>query len=153
MEILRTWERMSSLPGGKFLFSRLLGRWVPYTGSIQPDVQELRPGFARVRMKDRASVRNHLESIHAAALMNFCEASTGLAFMAGMPSEARAILTRFEIDYLYKARGTLTAECHCAIPVSDEKKEYRVSCEARDEKGEVVCRAEARWLVGPRKKA
>lgn len=149
MQILETWRQLSRLPGGAFLFSRLIGRWVPYTGTIRPEVLELRPGFARVRMRDRRVVRNHLSSIHAAALMNFAEATTGIAFMAGMPKDGRAILTRFEIDYLKKARGTLVSECQAPVPASTEAREFEVDCALKDESGATVCRARARWKVGP----
>lgn len=149
MRILESWQRLAKIPGGAYLFSRLIGRWVPYTGTIRPEVLELRSGFARVRMRDRRIIRNHLSSVHAAALMNFAEATTGIAFMAGMPVGARAILTRFEIDYLKKARGTLFSECQAPVPASDESREFEVECSLKDEAGATVCKARARWKVGP----
>lgn len=148
MNILETWQKLASVPGGSFIFSRVLRHWVPYTGTVRPEVVELRPGFARVQMRDRRIVRNHLSSIHAAALMNFAEATTGLAFTSGLPAGGRAILTRFEIDYLKKARGTLTSQCEAPVPSSLESKDFEVECVVKDESGEVVCRAKARWRAG-----
>lgn len=144
-----TWNRLKGLPGGRRAFSKIVGTFAPYTGSISPEVIELAPGYAKVQMRDRRRVRNHLRSIHAIALMNLAEVSSGLAFVYGLPEGSRAILTGLSIDYLKKARGTLTAECRCEPPATNERKEYEIEVVTTDSSGEVVTRARARWLVGP----
>jgi len=143
------WDRLAPLPGGKRLFSTLLGRMAPYTGTIRPSILELRPGYARVEMRDRRRVRNHLRSVHAIALMNLAEVSSGLALTYALPDDARAILTGLSIEYLKKARGTLTAEARLEPPDTNEKREYEFESVIRDVDGDVVARATARWLVGP----
>jgi acyl-coenzyme A thioesterase PaaI-like protein len=149
--IRANWERLSGKPGGKTLFSMLLGRMVPYSGSIGARVQELRPGFARVTLADRRKVRNHLRSIHAVALMNLAELSTGLALNVGMRPDARSILKGLSIEYHKKARGTLTAQAHAPLLDSNEERDIEVTTDIRDEAGDVVASAIARWRVGPRK--
>lgn len=148
--ILRRWERMRDRPGGKLLFSVGVGRMAPYTGTISPRVQELRPGYARVRMRDRPAVRNHLHSVHAIALMNLAEVTSGLAMLAGMPDDARAIITNLAIEYKKKARGMLVAECETTPPRDNQRQEYNLEAVVRDAAGDEVARATARWLVGPR---
>jgi len=144
------WNKLSGLPGGKKLFSLAIGRMAPYSGTIGAYVEELRPGYAKVSMRDRKKVRNHLKCVHAIALMNLGEIATGLATISGMPNDTRSILSGLSMEYLKKARGTLTAECTVPVLQSSERKEYEIVGEIKDASGEVVARATAKWLVGPR---
>ncbi|HEU4586053.1 MAG TPA: hotdog fold domain-containing protein [Gemmatimonadaceae bacterium] len=148
--MLRLWRTLSPLPAGKWIFSRLLGFRVPYTGSVRPRVEELRPGYARVSMRDRRAVRNHLHSIHAIALANLAEVTSGLAMIVGLPREARSIVTAFSIEYLKKARGPLVAECSTPIVDASTEREHLIESIVRDSTGDVVAKGAARWLVGPR---
>ncbi len=87
--IRATYDKMKHLPGGKRLFSRVVWRMAPYTGTIGATVLHLEAGHSRVQMKDRKRVRNHLDSVHAIALINLAEVSTGLAMLYGLPDDAR----------------------------------------------------------------
>ena len=93
------WERLRAVPGGKLLLSKALGLYVPYTGSVDPRIEDLGPGYAKVSMKERR-VRNHLRSVHAIALANLAELTGNLAMMYAMPATARFIVTHFSIEYL-----------------------------------------------------
>ena len=146
----RTWDVMSRLPGGKTLFSKAIGHMAPYTSTIDPRVVELRRGYAKVQLRDRREVRNHLQSIHAIALMNLAEVSTGVAMMYAIPDDARGILTGLSIEYRKKGRGLLTAECRCEPPRTSERCEYELEAVITDGQGDVVARATAKWLIGPR---
>lgn len=141
------WNRLSPLPGGKRVFAKLLGRMVPYTATIDPHVEEMRPGYARASIEDRRGVRNHLRSVHAIALVNLAELVANLALIGGLPPGGRMIITGISIDYLKKARGRITAECHVDVPQSLERKEYVPQVSLRDESGVEVARAQVRSLV------
>lgn len=149
-QLRQTWDKLSPLPYGRQLFSKVFGRLVPYTGTIDPLVVELRPGYAKLQLRDRRAVRNHLNSIHAIALMNLGEATSGLAMNVGLPEDARAIVTGLRISYVKKARGVITAECHARLPDTREQTEHEVEAVMSDAAGDVVARMTATWLVGPK---
>jgi len=149
--IRKQWEAWSGRPGGKRIFSMLLGRLVPYTGSMGATVEEIRPGYARATLRDRRKVRNHLRSVHAVALMNLAELATGLSLNYALPAGARSILKGLSIEYHKKARGTLTAEATAPMLADNTERDLQVETAIRDQAGDVVATARAHWLVGPRK--
>jgi acyl-coenzyme A thioesterase PaaI-like protein len=149
--VRKTYEKLKAVPGGRLLFSKFVGYAAPYSGTICPSVEELKDGYARVSMSDRRFLRNHLKSVHAIAMMNLAELTTGLALTYGLPDDARGILTKLEIEYKKKGRGKLTAECTCTVPKHNKRAEYDITAEIRDTSNDVVAKASARWLVGPGK--
>lgn len=148
-----TWDRMHSLPGGPQMFSRLVGMLAPYTGTIGASVVELERGRSRVVLRDRRGVRNHLRSVHAIALANLAELAGNIAVAYSLADDARFIVAGISMEYLKKARGTLTATCTVDVPTSNERVEIEVPVEIVNEQGEVVARSTLRTLIGPKKAA
>ncbi|MGF1465067.1 MAG: hotdog fold domain-containing protein [Sandaracinaceae bacterium] len=149
--IREAWDRLEGLPGGTRLFSRMVGLMAPYTGTIGAHVVELRRGYARVTLRDRRAVRNHLRSVHAVALVNLAELCGNVAVAYTLPDDARFIVAGLSIDYLKKARGTVTAESHCPLFASAEREEHAIEVVLRDAGGDDVAKAVLKTLVGPKK--
>jgi acyl-coenzyme A thioesterase PaaI-like protein len=147
--LMRAWARLSPLPGGRWLFRKLLGFMNPYSGAVGARVVTLEPGHVVLRLPDRRGVRNHLDSIHAIALANVAEMASGLAMLAALPAGARGIVTAIRIEYLKKARSTLTAESRVLLPDVTSDGTHDFTSDVRDEAGDVVARATVTWKLGP----
>ncbi len=147
-----SWDRLARVPGGKAVFSRLLGVAAPYTGTIGARVVELRPGFSRTELDDRRRVRNHLDCVHAIALANLAELTGNVAVAYTLPDDARFIVAGMSIEYRKKARGTITGTATCPLFASSDRGEHDIEVSLTDRRGDEVARAVLRTLVGPKKR-
>lgn len=151
--LLQWWDRLKDKPGGRWLFARIIGFGIPYTGTVKPRVLVVEPGLARVEMRDRRRVRNHLSSVHALALSNVGELAGGLALTAGLDANTRSILTALHVEFKKKARGTVVAECRCEVPHVRDAMEHQVRAIIRDEAGDEVATVTSTWKLSPTWKA
>jgi len=147
--VMEKWKRARGSSLGRWLFSRGVGRFAPYTGTIRARVEELEPGRSLVTMRDRKAVRNHLNSVHAVALTNLIELTGSLSIIASLPPETRMIPVRLETDFIKKGRGLMTAEANCIIPSSNEKAELPATVVIRDDAGDEVARGRVTVVIGP----
>ena len=149
-KLLKQWNLLRRLPGGRFLFSQAIGLVVPYAGTLRAGVEELSPGLARLKMADRRGLRNHLASIHACALANLGETTAGMAVLSLEPPGARWIVTGMEVEYLKKARGTLVCECKLEGPWPGPDTAWTGLAAIRNAENEEVCRVTVHYKTGRR---
>ena len=148
-KVLSWWDRLAVLPFGDRLFSLALGMVAPYSATIGARVESVKPGYARVSLRDRRRVRNHLRSIHAIALVNLGEIATGLAVLSTISADMRGIVLDIRADYLKKARGRLAATAAFELPrLEDGNTPCQVEAIITDEAGDVVAKVRATWMIG-----
>lgn len=145
--LLELWSRLSRLPGGRRLYSWLLGRLVPYSGSIRARVVTLLPGEVELLLPDRRRVRNHLASVHAVALVNLGELASGLAITTALPPGVRGIPVQLEAEFVRKARGDITAHTRFLAPRLDGDTAVTLQVPMHDPEGELVARVTATWRL------
>lgn len=147
--LLASWRRLAPLPGGKWLFSKLVGWAAPYTGSIGARVESLEPGRVRISLRDRRAVRQHLGSVHAVALVNLAEVTSGLAMLSAVGPGVRGIVTALRIEYHKKARGRLLAESIATPPAVTAPTDADVTATITDAAGDIVAIATVTWRLAP----
>jgi acyl-coenzyme A thioesterase PaaI-like protein len=116
---------------------------------VGPRVRVLEPGHAVVEIHGRRANRNHLGSVHAIALMNLAEITSGLAMMAGLPPTVRGIVTTLSMTYHKKARGTIRGVAHVTVPTVSADRDFDVVAELFDRDGTLVATGNVRWRLGP----
>jgi acyl-coenzyme A thioesterase PaaI-like protein len=148
--IKHAWNVLSVMPGGKAIFARLMGTMAPYSGTIHAQIAVLRTSYCEATMADRRAVRNHLDCVHAVALVNLAELTGSVAVAYSIPDDARFIVSGLDIEYVKKARGTITAIGEPPAVKTNARASYDVPVTLRDAKGEDVARAVVHTLIGPK---
>lgn len=150
LSTLQIWRTLTSKPGGKWAFSRLLCIKAPYFGSISPRFSELRPDYCEVHVAKRRSILNHLGTVHAIAMCNMAELAGGTMTEVSIPSTHRWIPKGMTVEYLKKASSDLTA---IATPLGEfdwsKPGEFLVAVDIKDLAGVPVFRAEISMWVSP----
>ena len=149
--VLEAWRRVAKWPVGPALFSWMVCRKAPYFASIRPRFEELRPGFARVSMRKRRAVTNHIGTVHAIAMCNLAELAAGTMTEASIPRSMRWLPKGMQVEYLKKAETGVEAIAMLDEVQEGAARDVPVMVELLDTAGVLVCRATITMWVSPRK--
>ena len=149
---LAAWRRLEAKPFGKALFSRAICFKAPYFSSISPRFAELGPGRARVSMRKRRAVQNHIGTVHAIAMCNLAEIAAGTVTEVSIPPTMRWLPKGMTVEYLRKAETDVEATATLPDVEEGAAREVPVTVEVKDAAGELVCRAVITMWVTPRKR-
>jgi acyl-coenzyme A thioesterase PaaI-like protein len=149
---LAAWRRLAGLPFGKAVFTRIVQWQAPYFRTIPVRFEQLEPGHARLQLRDRWRVHNHLGTVHAIALCNAAELAGGTLAEATTPATHRWIPKSMSVEYLAKAKGTLEVEARIALPASLEQAQgVPALVSIRDAGGTEVFRARIEMWISPKR--
>lgn len=94
---------------GPEAFSKMACQMAPYFSTISPLISELRQGSATVQVPFCREITNHLGTVHAIALCNAAELAAGMMTNVSIPTGARWIPKGMRVEYLAKAKSSVTA--------------------------------------------
>lgn len=144
--------KLSRYPLGRQLFSRAVCYKAPYFASISPLFLELQPGRARVSMRNRRKVHNHLGTVNAIAMCALCEVAAGTMVDSSLPRGLRWIPRGMTVRYLKKAETDLEVTVEMPQPVAAGfQGDIVVPARVRNRANEVVMEADITMYLSPRK--
>ena len=149
---LAMWTRLKDKPMGKWLFARAVCWKAPYFSSISPRFEELKPGYARVSLKKRRAVENHIGTVHAIAACNLAELGAGTMMEASLPSSMRWLPRGMSVQYLKTCKTDLVAECTVGDFGEGPARDVVVNVDMKDAEGNLVVHVDINMYVSPRKK-
>ena len=131
-QIYNLYQQFTANPNGNALFTQAVCQTAPYFSTIDPLVEEIKPGYSRVSMKKKREVENHIQTVHAIAMANLCELAMGMAIEGSIPNDKRWIPINMNISYLKKAGTDLTATCHLEMPDWSTVKDLPLNISVKD---------------------
>lgn len=106
--VLDLWKKTSALPLGRRIFSFVFSQKAPYFATIRPRFTVIEPNRARLVIRKRRRVTNHIGTVHAIALCNGLEAAMGALAESTIPRDRRWIPKGMEVAYTAKADSDIT---------------------------------------------
>ena len=114
-------------------FSAGIGMVAPYFSTIDPEVTELRPGYASMILRNQKKVHNHIGTVHAIAMCNAAELMAGIVTDASIPAGARWIPAGMCVKYVAKAKTDLKVEADCSAVDFSQPGEVHIPVAAYDD--------------------
>ncbi len=148
--LMKTWKQLSKLPKGKYLFSRLIDFKAPYFGTVNAQVEELRPNYTRLSLKKRRAVENHIGTVHVIAICNMLEKAMGVCAETSIPDHLRWIPKGMEVEYPAKADSDLIGIAEID-PEQWRPGDLDVKVEAYNKKGDCVVKGVIRLWISEKK--
>lgn len=138
-KVLDLYERANRIPVlGRGAFSFGFALKAPYFLTIAPMVLELRPNYAKIKIRKWWAVHNHIGTVHAIAVANGLEMAMGALAEASIPAHLRWLPKGMELQYLALSDSTLTAIAETVPADWEQPGEIEVRVRAERQDGTVV---------------
>ena len=93
----------------KKLLSKFFGLAIPFAGTSRIEILNLNYKTSTLAMTNKRRTRNHIGSIHAAAMALLAESATGFIVGMNVADNKLVLLKKMNIDYTRRCEGNITA--------------------------------------------
>jgi acyl-coenzyme A thioesterase PaaI-like protein len=137
--------------------SFLMGKVVPFVGTASLKIEEMTEERVVVTAPNRRGNRNHIGSVHAAAMVLAAETASGFVVAMSVPEGGVPLIKSLKVDFVKRSQGairavaTLTDEQRQKIK-REPKGEVLVETVATDGSGGSPIRCEMLWAWVPKKR-
>mmetsp|Transcript_28148 Transcript_28148/g.70933 ORF Transcript_28148/g.70933 Transcript_28148/m.70933 type:complete len:180 (-) Transcript_28148:7-546(-) len=123
---------------------------VKYAGLSGIKVEELTSTQAKVCLRNRMRVQNHIGGVHACGMALLAESATGMVFAMNVRDDCIPLIKTMQIDFTRRAKGDLSATASLSEDMmkdihSKEKGEVMVPVVVTDSEGKEPIRASMTW--------
>lgn len=132
----------------------VLRRAVPFTGTAALRYEQLTADRVVVSIVNQRRVQNHIEGVHAAAMVLLAETATGMAVGMHVRDDCLPLAKTIHVDFKRRAQGNLRAVARVSQAQRDlmqknDKGEVSVLVEVTDESGAAPIQCEYLWAWIP----
>jgi len=153
--ILVSLKQLDSLPSEQRnqMLNAVIGQQVPFLQTTDTKIVEMTPEKSVVIIQNQKKVQNHIQTIHAAAMVLLAETATGMVLSMNMPDDKVQVAKAMNIKFIKMAKGdlkavaTMTAEQQI-LARTTEKGEVAIQVIVSDqeEKEPVICDITWAWF-------
>ena len=155
---LELYEKLKDRWYGKKMYSCILGIYSPYTMTINPVVECYTCNHCKVSIDEAWGIKNPFNSVHAMALGNLGEFTSGLLMieylnnLSKIKKEAhfKGSIIKIEMEYYKKASGKLSAVCNLENRCKNNIYTDIINTFCTDiinTSGETVCKVTSYWDI------
>jgi acyl-coenzyme A thioesterase PaaI-like protein len=131
---------------------------VPFIKHVGLTVSEVGSGFATAQLPDHQHTKNHINTVHAAAIYMLCESASGAATAGAFGNVfmmSRPVVRDAKISYLKAGRGVIEAKAVVdgqpeellQVLQDTGNVDFQVNVEARSDEGSLVAKAIFYWNI------
>ncbi|MFH2010712.1 MAG: DUF4442 domain-containing protein [bacterium] len=151
-------SKLNLLPGParSRTISLLLGQLVPFVGTSRVRIEVMTEDRVTVLVPNRRRIRNHIGSVHAAAMALAAETATGFVVGMNVPDSKVLVIKSMKVDFKKRTTGSLRATATLSPEQrerirADDGGEVVVPVTATDSSGQEPIQCEMVWAWRPKR--